>query len=222
MSKKRITGLIVGALLSATAHSATVYISDIQFVAIREGLDNSTRAVERGLKSGTPLEVIDQNDGYTKVRTPSGNEGWVADYFLSEDMVTRDQLEALQTRLSRNTESRTELANTLKISQQKIQELNKANANLQDENDSLKQQLQDAAELSEKAQEIVSQNEDVSYQIATLKQQASTAVAQAEKLQDTTEQKWFMIGGATLLGGLLLGILLPMLRRKKSGTGSWS
>lgn len=222
MSKKRITGLIVGALLSATAHSATVYISDIQFVAIREGLDNSTRAVERGLKSGTPLEVIDQNDGYTKVRTPSGNEGWVADYFLSEDMVTRDQLEVLQTRLSRNTESRTELANTLKISQQKIQELNGTNSNLQDENDSLKQQLQDAAELSEKAQAIVSQNEDVSYQIATLKQQASTAIAQAEKLQDTTEQKWFMIGGATLLGGLLLGILLPMLRRKKSGTGSWS
>ncbi|RBP80647.1 TIGR04211 family SH3 domain-containing protein [Marinomonas rhizomae] len=222
MSKKRITSLIVGALLSATAHSATVYVSDIQFVAIREGLDNSTRAVERGLKSGTPLEVLEQNNGYTKVRTPSGNEGWVADYFLSEDMVTRDQLSTLQSRLSRNAESRTELANTLKVSQQKIQELNSTNSSLNDENDALKQQLQDAAELSAKAQAIVSQNEDVSYQIATLKQQASTAIAQAEKLQDTTEQKWFMIGGATLLGGLLLGILLPMLRRKKTGTGSWS
>ena len=222
MSKKRITGLIVGALLSATAHSATVYISDIQFVAIREGMDNSTRAVERGLKSGTPLEVLEQNDGYTKVRTPSGNEGWVADYFLSEDMVTRDQLDALQNRLTRNTESRTELANTLKVSQQKIQELNKANSNLKNENDSLKQQLEDVAELSKKAQAIVSQNEDVSYQIASLQQQANTAIAKAEKLQDSTEQKWFMIGGATLLGGLFLGICLPMLRRKKSSTGSWS
>jgi SH3 domain protein len=222
VSKIRITSLIVGALLSATAHSATVYISDIQFVAIREGLDNNTRAVERGLKSGTPLTVLEQNDGYTKVRTPSGNEGWVADYFLSEDMVTRDQLDTLQTRLERSTNSKTEIANTLKASQQKIQELTSANSNLKDENDSLKQQLQDAAELSRKAQAIVTQNEDVSYQIETLKQQASTAIAQAEKLQDTTEQKWFMIGGATLLSGLLLGILLPMLRRKKSSTGSWS
>ncbi|MGO2235360.1 TIGR04211 family SH3 domain-containing protein [Marinomonas sp. UCMA 3892] len=222
MSKIRITSLIIGALLSATAHSATVYISDIQFVAIREGLDNNTRAVERGLKSGTPLVVLEQNDGYTKVRTPSGNEGWVADYFLSEDMVTRDQLETLQTRLNKSTESRTEIADALKISQQKIQELNSVNSALQGENESLKQQLQNAAELSEKAQAIVSQNEDVSYQIATLKQQASTAIAQAEKLQDTTEQKWFMIGGATLFGGLLLGILLPMLKRKKSSTGSWS
>ncbi|MEP7731316.1 TIGR04211 family SH3 domain-containing protein [Marinomonas primoryensis] len=222
MSKKRITSLIIGTLLSATAHSATVYISDVQFVAIREGLDNSTRAVERGLKSGTPLDVIEQNDGYTKVRTPSGNEGWVADYFLSEDMVTRDQLDTLRARLSKSTESRTEIVDTLKLSQQKIQELSNINTSLNDENESLKQQLQTAAELSEKARAIVSQNDDVSYQIESLKQQASTAVAQSEKLQDTTEQKWFMLGAVTLFGGLLLGALLPLLRRKKNSTGSWS
>tara|TARA_R110001632_G_scaffold41641_2_gene104940 strand:- start:133820 stop:134488 length:669 start_codon:yes stop_codon:yes gene_type:complete len=222
VSKKRITSLIIGILLSATAHSATVYISDVQFVAIREGLDNSTRAVERGLKSGTPLDVIEQNDGYTKVRTPSGNEGWVADYFLSEDMVIRDQLDTLRTRLSKSTESRTEIVDTLKLSQQKIQELSNINTSLNDENESLKQQLQTAAELSEKARAIVSQNDDVSYQIESLKQQASTAVAQSEKLQDTTEQKWFMLGAVTLFGGLLLGALLPLLRRKKNSTGSWS
>ncbi|MFT6656179.1 MAG: SH3 domain protein [Marinomonas primoryensis] len=222
VSKKRITSLIIGTLLSATAHSATVYISDVQFVAIREGLDNSTRAVERGLKSGTPLDVIEQNDGYTKVRTPSGNEGWVADYFLSEDMVTRDQLDTLRARLSKSTESRTEIVDTLKLSQQKIQELSNINTSLNDENESLKQQLQTAAELSEKARAIVSQNDDVSYQIESLKQQASTAVAQSEKLQDTTEQKWFMLGAVTLFGGLLLGALLPLLRRKKNSTGSWS
>jgi SH3 domain protein len=222
VSKKSITSLIIGTLLSATAHSATVYISDVQFVAIREGLDNSTRAVERGLKSGTPLDVIEQNDGYTKVRTPSGNEGWVADYFLSEDMVTRDQLDTLHTRLSKSTESRTEIVDTLKVSQQKIQELSNTNTSLNDENEFLKQQLQTAAELSEKAQTIVSQNDDVSYQIESLKQQANTAIAQSVKRQDTIEQKWFMLGAVTLFGGLILGALLPMLRRKKNSTGSWS
>ena len=222
MPKKRITGLIVGSLLSATVHSATVYISDIQFVAIREGLDNSTRAVERGLKSGPPLEVLEQSEGYTKVRTPSGNEGWVADYFLSEDMVSRDQLDALQTRLNKSNETRTEIANALNLSQQKIQSLNNINTNLQNENQQLKLKLQNAAELSEKAQAIVSQNDDVGYQIESLKQQAAAAVAKSEELQDTTQQKWFMLGASTLFGGLLLGILAPMLRRKKTGTGSWS
>lgn len=220
MFKKRIISLIVSALLSTTAHSATVYVSDIQFVAIREGLDNSTRAVERGLKSGTPLEIVEQGNGYTKVRTPSGNEGWVADYYLSESAVTRDQLNTLQTRITKATENNNNISESLKISEQKIQELNSLNSSLQDENNALKRQIESDVQLSEKAQEIVIQNEDVSYQIESLKQQANTALAQAKKLQDTTEQKWFMIGATTLFGGLLLGTLIPMIRRKKNG--SWS
>ncbi|WP_409419422.1 TIGR04211 family SH3 domain-containing protein [Marinomonas sp. RS-M-Aa-14] len=221
MSKKRITGLIVGLLLSATAHSATVYVSDIQFVAIREGLDNNTRAVERGLKSGTPLEVLEQSEGYTKVRTPSGNEGWVADYFLSENIITRDQLDVIQASLDKSIASREEIVKALNLSQEKFQELSKINTALKEENESLKQQLQEAVNLTKKAQIIVAQNDDASYQLESLKQQAEAAIAQSEKLQDTTEQQWFIIGAATLFGGLLLGSLLPMLRRKKSNSGSW-
>jgi len=221
VSKKRITGLIVGLLLSATAHSATVYISDIQFVAIREGLDNNTRAVERGLKSGTPLEVLEQSEGYTKVRTPNGNEGWVADYFLSDNIITRDQLDAMQTELDKSAASREEIAKSLSLSQGKVQELNNLNNTLKEENNTLKQQLQEAVNLTKKAQVIVSQNNDASYQLESLKQQADAAIAQSEKLQDTTQQQWFVIGAATLFGGLLLGTLLPMLRRKKNNSGSW-
>ncbi|TYL48022.1 TIGR04211 family SH3 domain-containing protein [Marinomonas sp. IMCC 4694] len=222
MSKKRIISLIVGTLLCTTAHSATVYISDIQFVAIREGQDNSTRAVERGLKSGTPLQLIEQSDGYTKVRTPSGNEGWVADYFLSEDMVSRDQILNLQSRLEQSVEDRDSIADVLTTTQQTVQELNNTNASMSEENDALKQQLEEASELTKRAQIIVSQNSDVSYQIESLKQQAMNATAQLNALQNTTEQKWFMIGVATLLGGLFLGISLPLMRRKKNNTGSWS
>jgi SH3 domain protein len=222
VSKKRIICLIVGALLSATAYSETVYISDIQFVAIREGLDNSTRAVERGLKSGTPLDILDRNDGYTKVRTPNGNEGWVADYFLSEEIVTRSQMSTLQTRLDETAQRRVDVSNALKSSEEKIEELNSKNALIQEENSELKRQLESISKLSEKAKAIVSQNENVSYQIASLKQQTEIATSQAEHLKSSTEQKWFMIGAITLFSGLFLGVLIPALRRKKSGTGSWS
>ncbi|WP_418139068.1 TIGR04211 family SH3 domain-containing protein [Marinomonas sp. RS-M-Aa-14] len=95
------------------------------------------------------------------------------------------------------------------------------NTALKEENESLKQQLQEAVNLTKKAQIIVAQNDDASYQLESLKQQAEAAIAQSEKLQDTTEQQWFIIGAATLFGGLLLGSLLPMLRRKKSNSGSW-
>lgn len=222
MSKIRISSLIIGALLSAAAHSATVYVSDIQFVAIREGQDNNTRAVERGLKSGTPLELLEQQGGYTKVRTPSGNEGWVADYFLSDDMVSRDQLTTLQDRLEQNTIEKADIANALTAAQDEIQELSDFNATIEEENTQLKQRIANTAELAQKAQQIVSQNRDVSYQIESLKQQTANALEQAESLKSSSAQTWYMLGVATLLGGLVLGISLPMMRRKKNTTGSWS
>lgn len=222
MSNKKMIGLTLGLLLTAAAEASTVYISDVQFVAIREGMDNATRAVERGLKSGTPLQVLEQSQGYTKVLTPSGNEGWVADYFLSEDMVTRDQLDQLQQELNKRKQDVTLISNDLSRSNQKISDLENANATLQQRNNALEAQLQEASQLSQRAQAIVANNDNVSYQLTSLKQQADAAKQYAENLQDTTQQKWFILGAATLFGGLLLGTILPMLRRKKTSSGRWS
>lgn len=222
MSNKKMIGLTLGLLLTAAAEASTVYVSDVQFVAIREGMDNATRAVERGLKSGTPLQVLEQSQGYTKVLTPSGNEGWVADYFLSEDMVTRDKLDQLQQELNKSKQDVTLISNDLSRSKQKISDLENANATLQQRNNALEAQLQEASQLSQRAQAIVANNDNVSYQLTSLKQQADAAKQYAENLQDTTQQKWFILGAATLFGGLLLGTILPMLRRKKTGSGRWS
>ncbi|MEO9275559.1 TIGR04211 family SH3 domain-containing protein [Marinomonas sp. 5E14-1] len=221
MSRKCVTSLLAGLLLSTSIYAETTYVSDIQFVAIREGLDNSTRAVERGLRSGTPLEILERSEGYSKVRTPSGKEGWVADYFLSEDTATRDKMSALESQVNQITESRNDIANTLKASQQKIQELIQENTQLKSDSSALEKELRDLADISEKAKEIVSKNETIRYEMASLKQRTDAAVAQANQLQKSNDQKWFIIGAGTLFGGLFLGILLPSLRRKKASTGSW-
>lgn len=221
MTKMHIISLLVGGVLSASAPAATVYVSDIQFVAIREGQENSTRAVERGIKSGTPLEVLEQSNGYTKVLTPSGNEGWVADYYLSDDMVTRDQLNELQKRLTTAIKRRNEISDDLRTSQQENQALISTQQSLEQENASLKQQLEDVQALAQKAEAIVSQNETVSYQIESLQQQADIAQKNSLRLQNNHQQKWFIIGAVTLFGGLLLGILAPLLRRKKVANANW-
>ncbi|WP_245546240.1 TIGR04211 family SH3 domain-containing protein [Marinomonas posidonica] len=216
-----LISLLVGSVLSASAPAATVYVSDIQFVAIREGQDNSTRAVERGIKSGTPLEVLEQSNGYSKVRTPNGAEGWVADYYLSDDMVTRDHLEELQKRLTTAIQRRNNISNELKESQAQTTSLLEAQSELQQENQALKAQLENVQSIAEKAEIIVSQNDTVTYQIESLKQQADIAKQNSLHLQNNHQQKWFMIGVGTLFGGLLLGAFLPLIRRKKAGKGSW-
>ncbi|MFI8621476.1 TIGR04211 family SH3 domain-containing protein [Marinomonas sp. NPDC078689] len=222
MSKKNITCILAGLLLSGVAQATTTYVSDIQFVAIREGQNNNTRAVERGIKSGTPLEVLEQENGYTKVKTPSGNEGWIADYFLSDDAVTRDQVISLQSKLSALSESKQKVNSELQDSKKEITDLNNKVTSLESDKTQLIKQIQQNKALAEKAQSIVSQNNDVSYQLESLKKQLATAEQAADQQQSTTQQKWFAIGAGTLLGGLIIGLLIPLSRKKKSSTSSWS
>ncbi|MGB3384688.1 MAG: TIGR04211 family SH3 domain-containing protein [Marinomonas sp.] len=222
MSKKNITCILAGLLLSGVAQATTTYVSDIQFVAIREGQNNNTRAVERGIKSGTPLEVLEQENGYTKVKTPSGNEGWIADYFLSDDAVTRDQVISLQSKLSALSESKQKVNSELQDSKKEIIDLNNKVTSLESDKTQLFKQIQQNKALAEKAQSIVSQNNDVSYQLESLKKQLATAEQAADQQQSTTQQKWFAIGAGTLLGGLIIGLLIPLSRKKKSSTSSWS
>jgi len=222
VSKKNITCILAGLLLSGVAQATTAYVSDIQFVAIREGQNNNTRAVERGIKSGTPLEVLEQENGYTKVKTPSGNEGWIADYFLSDDAVTRDQVISLQSKLSALSESKQKVNSELQDSKKEIADLNNKVTSLESDKTQLIKQIQQNKALAEKAQSIVSQNNDVSYQLESLKKQLATAEQAADQQQSTTQQKWFAIGAGTLLGGLIIGLLIPLSRKKKSSTSSWS
>jgi SH3 domain protein len=222
VSKKNITCILAGLLLSGVAQATTAYVSDIQFVAIREGQNNNTRAVERGIKSGTPLEVLEQENGYTKVKTPSGNEGWIADYFLSDDAVTRDQVISLQSKLSALSESKQKVNSELQDSKKEITDLNNKVTSLESDKTQLIKQIQQNKALAEKAQSIVSQNNDVSYQLESLKKQLATAEQAADQQQSTTQQKWFAIGAGTLLGGLIIGLLIPLSRKKKSSTSSWS
>ncbi|MBJ7554723.1 TIGR04211 family SH3 domain-containing protein [Marinomonas spartinae] len=221
MSKKNITCLLVGLLLSAVAQATTVYVSDVQFVAIRQGQDNNSPAVERGIKSGTPLQVLEKSNGYTKVKTPSGNVGWVADYFLSDDQVTREQVIQLQEQLTKLSQSKVDLNKQYDESQQNVAALTTQVSNLEKDKAQLTQQLASMKALTDKAKTIVEKNDNVAYQIDTLKQQLAAAKAQAKDKGDSNQQKWFAIGAGTLLGGVLIGILIPLTRRKKTSSGTW-
>lgn len=207
--------------LSAQAQAETVYVSDIQFVAIRAGLDNNTRAMERGIKSGTPLTVLDRRNGYTKVRTPSGNEGWLPDYFISEDRVSRDQLVYLQDQLTKAKEAKLAAEETLQQTKNANSELVNSVNSLTSQKQELEKQLNDVSELAQRAKEIVSANDESDYKIQSLQQQVDSLVAQNEELSSSIEQRWFMIGAGTLLIGGIIGLIFPMTRRKKVSSSSW-
>lgn len=205
----------------ANASAVTLYVSDIQFVAIREGQNNNTRAVERGIKSGTPLEVLDQNDGYTRVRTPAGNEGWIADYFLSEDRVSRDQLINLQTQLTDLSETKIALQEELDKANNLVTALRSDVTTLATDKVNLESQIKEMEMITSQAQIIVENNSDNQFAIESLQQRLEFAQNTAANLSHSHEQKWFMIGAGTLFSGIFIGGIFSLFRRKKTNTGAW-
>lgn len=221
MFKHFLYGITASFCILSSAYAETVYVSDIQFVAIRDGMSNSTRATERGIKSGTPLTVLERRDSYIKVRTPEGNEGWLPDYFISEDRVSRDKLVYLEDQLTKAKETQAQVRKKFESSQQTNAELSQSVESLTKQREALEEQLKDVSKLAQKANAIVSANEESHYQIQSLQQQVDNLVQQNEQLSSSTEQRWFMIGAGTLLLGGILGLVFPLSRKKKVSSSSW-
>jgi SH3 domain protein len=80
------------------AEQKTVYVSDIFYVPLRSGNSNKHRIIHRGLKSGTPLTLIesDLETKLSRVSTSTGIEGWIQSQYLSETMIARTQLQDIR------------------------------------------------------------------------------------------------------------------------------
>ena len=219
--KNTITALL--AILFATSvYAETAYVSDIQFVSVREGQDNSTRAVERGLRSGTELQVLERSNGHTRVLTPKGNEGWIADYYLTENKVTRDKVIEQETQITELVESKLVIQKQLNQSSSTINKLKKDAAKLVADKVALEEELADLKVLTLEAQEIVKGKEVMSFEVDSIMQRLEFAETENIRLQDEKQLKWFIIGSGTLIIGILFGIIAPSMRRKKASSGAWS
>ena len=59
-------------------------------------------------------------------------------------------------------------------------------------------------------------------QVASMTREVEDIKQQNRELENKTAQNWFLIGGGVVVGGILLGLILPHLRvrRRKSSWGS--
>ena len=90
-----------GFIASASAQADTVYIRDIIYVPLRGGQSNEYRILHQGIRSGTVLERLEENDetGFSRVITPDGLEGWIQSQYLVTEPIARDRLANLQSQL---------------------------------------------------------------------------------------------------------------------------
>ena len=87
----------LGLLLITPLQAA--YITDKLVAGLYEEAKVSDKPL-KALPSGTPLEVVSRSNGFVKVRTPDGIDGWVEAAYLTDEKPARTMLLDAQAKLS--------------------------------------------------------------------------------------------------------------------------
>ncbi|MEM7610201.1 MAG: TIGR04211 family SH3 domain-containing protein [Pseudomonadota bacterium] len=203
----------------AAAQGNTQYVSDQFEVTMRRG-PSTSNAIVRMLPSGTPLEVlsVDSQNGYSEVRlTTSNTTGFVLTRYLMNQRDARSQLAALQERLATLRSQSGEAGRELDDLRQANAEANRRIASLDQDNGRLRDELQ---ALQQKAANVINidrENTALRKDLTDTQIELQLVKEENSELSSKRIMHWFVIGAGVMLVGIVLGLILPGLRRRKRG-----
>lgn len=196
---------LLGILICLCAQQAladTRYVSDNIFTYIHNGPGTQYRILG-SVKAGEPLEVkaVNSEAGFTQVVDGRGREGWIKNSELQSQISLRERLPQVE-------KERDELKD-------RLQNLNGDNEKRFTEKDG--QIAAQSNEIAALKAQLVSQGEEMS----NLKEQNDALTQSYDNQEHDMQMDWFIRGGAMVGAGILLGILLPMLPRRRSRGDRW-
>lgn len=192
--------------LASMAETGTRYVAPGQAVDLRSGLAKKDKTV-RTLEPGTTVKIIQTNVklGYTKVKLPSGETGWIVTRQLTQVPPPPAQPEAQQA-VSATTQAALPVAKTPE--------------QLQAEVGHLQTELIAIRQASANALRIQAERDQLQSNVISLRKEVDTLLREKNALNDDQKQSWFLIGAGVLLGGMLLGAFLPRLSFRRRN--DWS
>ena len=164
-------------LMVQTSWAKMAYVTDWFRISLRRGPSIENKIL-KFLPSGLPVEVLESQDGWNRVRLMEGDQGALEGWVLSRYLVTRlpweDQARSLR-------EENTRL-------KEKIARIDKEWA------EKVRLELGNASQLKEDYE-------------ATLKT-VQTLTKENQSLMSSRRKKWFVTGALVLLCGLMIGLVV--------------
>lgn len=208
---------LLACFVAQSAVAQTRYISDELDINVRTGKTSKHRIVSV-LSSGTKVTIIEQDDsGWSQVRMPNGKEGWVLTRYLSSQPVARDQLASMQRASKQKDKQLLRMQEKLDNLTRDRSELQQEKARLEAENAALEGQFNDISATAARTLEINDANRSLEVQVSELVTERDKLTYEINYHRDRRDH--MIIGGLICGAGILIGLILPRLGRKKSGWG---
>jgi SH3 domain protein len=202
-------------LLLLALPASALYVTDEFQITLRSGPSTKNQVLKM-LDSGTSLQPLgDESDGWIKVRMGTGTEGWVLKRYMIQEPIHRVRLERAQRQLESLREKTGELERTLQSVSSERGDLGSQVQQLTAQNNKLTKELDDLKKVAARPVAIEQQNQELSKRVGMLDEEKRLLKTENERLQDRSQRDWFVTGAGVLLAGIVLGLILPRLRRKR-------
>lgn len=215
--------LILLLSMAPAAMAQTVYVDDRLVAPLRSGQSTEYRILDAGLVSGTPLTLLERNEetGYSRVRTPRKQEGWILTRYLSDEPIAADLLESARRNLASAQAGQKEAQSAAQELQTERDQLLAERATLREEVRSLSNELDELKSISSNALTLDKRNQELQETSQSLRNEVELLTTDNQRLKDKSESN-FMLVGAGLVGlGILIAVVLPLLRPTRKND-SWA
>ena len=200
----------------------TQYVSDKLLITLREGKGNEYKIIKM-LKTGAPLEIIEESDLYLKVRTESGDEGWVLKQYVTEETPKPEiiaglerKIERLNTKVEQYKKDKESLQDELKTTKSEYnKEMMDLKQNVSASKGKAEQTARELKEITRKYNALVVDSKDVVHLVKerdSLKASNSSLQTQTDQLRNENVKLkrlqmiwWFVAGGGVFLVGWIAG-----------------
>lgn len=195
-----------GLLLSVTSFNATAqpanqaWVTDELSTYVRSGPTDGYRIIGT-LNAGEQVEVLETSGDYSRVRNSEGNAVWVLSNELQQTPSAVEQLPALEAQ---------------------VEELT---AELEGINETWEQRTASMTETLEirerRIAELEASNQELDGQAEQSRQQVRGLQARLETQEEDLLMRYFMYGGGVAGAGLLVGLIVPHLPRRRKKRDRW-
>ncbi len=232
-------GLVIGFLLLVADTGAATdirYVSDVLVVTLRAGQGDNYEVL-RSLRSNTPVEVIEENDEYLKVKTQEGDVGWVRKRYFTTKIPIADinaklekEIEQLKAAMEKIKAEKDAIGNKWEDVRQEqsanttdmkgvIGNQNEEIAKLKTELEQSRSEYQTLLSHSGQVADLMEKSRAANDTIEKMTQENAQLSSRMGKLQEENKRllrfgmiRWFVAGSVVLLIGLIIG----KMSRKKS------
>lgn len=203
----------------AAQGQGTRYVTDSLRLESRGGPGVSNRIVKM-LRSGTPVQVVEEREGWSRIESNGESEVWILSRYLMDEPAARDQVAdakamraGVEDRIKsirEQLDTATETAQSLEVERSQLAERAQL---LADELEELKVTAASAVAVKIENERLRRSSDDNERALQDLRQEYVL-------LKQSRERDWFIAGAGVLFGGIVLGLIIPKLRfRRRRGWG---